>query len=256
MPGCLGKSLNIRRHLSQCHKHLTKEDRSRLIETYDKFVLMKKPQAADKSEKSNRYPFKRCSRCSKVVRRLDVHVQKVHHAPRKSALYHQILSESLPTEQTAPEEIVQVASGAVPISANDGLKDLLTDYEAYLQKCTALSKPSVQFHVKALQNIMYMTGEELLPSLSASAVCRMLQDMDRQDPPGYLPSKQQAHSSCYVRKTLQSSNRVIYFFDASVGDSYQLTDGERWETQRALLSMTSGYSFFLVELGICFVYQF
>ena len=200
-----------------------------------------KPKS-DKSAAKKKYPLRECSVCSKEVQRLDIHLVKLHRLQRGTAKYREIVSESLRKESDEAVEEVEISAGKVVLSKQDGLKQLLTDYEAYLKRCTALAPASVAFAVKTLQNrVMHMTGEELLPLLSASAVSKLLRDMDAEDPPGFLPLKMPTYSSFYVRKIIQSAKRVVEFFASSAEEVYQLSDAEKRDTEKALLTMNSEY---------------
>ena len=131
------------------------------------------------------------------------------------------------TESEPTEEHTEITVGKFVHSNRDGLKQLRKDYDKYLWKCTALAGAPIKFATKTLPNIiMHMTGEEVLPTLSALAVCKILRDMDREDPPVFLPSKMQVHPASYVCKIIQSSRRVVEFFASCGEDLYQPSDAE------------------------------
>ena len=89
MPGCHGKSINIRRHLSHCHRHLTEADRDNVLLKYKRFMTA---SAEDARKNIHKYPLRQCSVCDKQVRRLDIHLEKIHLLKRRSVMHRRVLA--------------------------------------------------------------------------------------------------------------------------------------------------------------------
>lgn len=252
MPGCLGRSIHIKRHLSHCHKHLTKADQERILEKYRNFMRVTPPQSGHHPP---RYPLQ-CSKCEKRVRRLDIHIVNVHKISRNTATFKKILAESLEVESRPADQVeVDISAGSVPLSKHDGLKDLLKYLKEYLKHCTVLGRGSITFHIRAVQNILvYMTGDEFIPTLSGSGVCKIIRDMDRDDEPrGFLTLRKATHSANYLRKVIQACDRLVDCLATTDKQQFSITDDDKKATKKMLITMSSKSSFLAILcMLICF----
>lgn len=150
------------------------------------------------------------------------------------------------------EDQAEVSSGTVCFSKDDSFKKLIAHYEDYLKTCTALGRESISFHTRSVQQILvHMTGQELVRSLSGSAVCKMLREMDREEPPGFLQSKKETHSANYLRNVLQACKRLVDCLSVSTEENLAVDDEQKRDTEKVLLMMSSKFPFLLIILCAC-----
>ena len=83
-------------------------------------------------------------------------------------------------------------------SKEDSFKKLIARHDEYLNTCTAFGPETISLHTRAIQQIlMHMAGKELMRSLSGSAVCKMIREMDREEPPGFLQARKATLSELF-----------------------------------------------------------
>lgn len=249
LTGCPGTAVNIRRHLAQCHRYLTRADQSALMAKHRVLLRLYAGKDApprpsvDPSaglSKRKRYPERKCSECRKVVRRLDVHAVRVHHAKRQSALFRKILRQSLTLEASQVEEEVEVAAGTVSISATDELKNLLRDFALYLVNSTSLGPATIKAQTRMVGDIIkHELGEGSGQTLTGSVVCRLFEDIDNVEPPGFIRSKINKLSYNYIRKLVFACRRCMTFLAQSDNEHYKLDEAEQRRTMNRLVQISS-----------------
>lgn len=252
LAGCGGRCINIRRHLSQCHKHLNKSDIDTLIEKYSSLQkvvqskMPKKPPVKDSSSKqksSKKYPSRQCSVCDKRVKRLDIHVEKKHSVKRRTNTFRDIMRQSLVLYQGTDEiETVEVASGKSTISLTDGIKSFLNHFEKYLRLCTTHTDSTTRAQRRMVNNVLtHMVQNEVLTTLSGSAICKLLVKIDDTEPLGFLPSKREMFSVGYKRKIVDACRRAVACLEWSDDELYHVEKDEARAADKRLLIITMKY---------------
>ena len=244
LAGCHGRSINIRRHISQCHRYLTKDDHLKILNSYRNLTNARPQLPAKRSitiKEKKRYPDRRCSVCDKIVKRLDIHAVKVHLARRKTTTFKKIMSESLVLagEERSTKDQVKVTSGNLTITVSDGLKDFLRYFDEYLHNCTTLGPPTCKSTVRMVQDVLrYMCRVEVVDSLTGSNICHLVASMDEVEPLGFLQAKENIFSANCARKIVQACMKAVQCLQSVEEGVYCIDDAVAKATIKQLTTIS------------------
>lgn len=250
MGGCNGKSVNLNRHLTNCHCFLSKADRAAVMDKHKELTVLQrkskctKPKTSPRKVKTKaRYPTHRCSVCDKVVKRLDVHIVKTHLAKRRSEEYVKILrsSQIVSDEDEENKVTVPVTSGEVKVTVCDGIKDFLEHFQEHMRLYTPLVQGPMSAEIRMMRNLLHhAVGDEYVSTLSGATVCHHMANMD--DPRGgFLQRKMISCTSNYARKHVAACMRAVEFMGNTKMKLYRITTEEKQDIERRLKSINCEY---------------
>ncbi|XP_045122689.1 kinesin-like protein KIF21A [Portunus trituberculatus] len=184
--GCPGKVANTKRHMAQVHKYMKRSEREKILSLHKKLQTEMKSKFNEnkKTPKKKRYPLRRCNICDKEIKRIDIHLQKVHKVQRGPQFFEH-MNESLPIEDIVGLEPLDIDAGQVNISSDDGIKSFLNDFKEYLQTCKILKLSSCKSYARNVgQMLIHKIGERPIPHLTPRAICKTLQSVGEEG--GYI----------------------------------------------------------------------
>ena len=190
--GCEGKAVNLRRHLAQCYKDLTLQDRQKALDAYGKLKTIRKsletgklpPEAKFKS-KFNRYNVQ-YNICDRSYKRIDVHLTKVHLLARGTSAYRSAIENCPLLEEEKAEQItIQVESGSLDLSISDSHSTLINVFQAYVNEYTFLGSYSARKTVTiAARFLQASLSKNVINDISGSTVFKALKNAAGDD--GYF----------------------------------------------------------------------
>ena len=219
---CAGIALNLKRHFAQCHKGLTKQDRTAALAAYDKIKKIGRLMAKEnpptekgiKSKNKMKTYHRRCKFCDKEFKRIDVHLIKVHLLKRGSRELRHSLREcpllEKEAEETQPSLTITVESGELELSIKDSFSEMLNQFHDYLKKYTPLKKYTAMKTVRIAANFINASiGRGIMENLSGSSVFQAFEHAAGED--GYFNEKRAVFSASYLRKIVTSLKKFVEF---------------------------------------------
>ena len=226
---CSGFALNLRRHLAQAHKIVSKDEQDELLEKFQNKNFEQK-----KGKRRNRGGT--CSVCKGTFARLDAHIHK-HHYNRDTKEFKDALSNCIRNDEKEINNVKLDSGKSIPTSLEDSVKILSKKFEKHLSKQLKQKPQTSSRTVNYLKEFIDYEDENLNAEVTAKWVVHHIKKIDVKT--GYIMDIKEKLSASTIRKRLDALGHFLHFVHNTPDQSVKVDEIDYLEASEVIKSCKS-----------------
>ena len=213
--GCPSHVRNLRRHFSQCHKAVPKQERDQIVQKYQEMLKKEKKvkvQGKSSPKKTMKKDFE-CQYCSKRVIRIDAHLLRKHFNNEKTEGYRSSLRQATSGKPDREIKTVTITEEAkYKLSLSDSTKTFLNQYETYVAEIEHCNNETARRHARNISEFLahYNKDDQLVNKYFVLRHPRKVGEDG-----GFITSLGERMKSTSVRKYIDSLMKLLHFLENS-----------------------------------------